>query len=215
MKIALIGATGFVGPKILDELLSRGHEVLGISRKNIVSDNPNLTYVAQDILNSNALAETLKGCDIVISAFNPGRPNPNAYHDYLTGAKAILEAVKQSGVSRFITIGGAGSLYAADGVQLVDTPDFPKDFVPEASAARDFLNVLKEETHLDWVFFSPAIEMHPGIKTGKTGNYRLGKDTPVFNDAHRSQLSVEDLAVVIADEVENARHHKERFTAAY
>ena len=75
--------------------------------------------------------------------------------------------------------------------------------------------MLKEEKELDWAFFSPAIEMHQGIDTGRTGHYRLGLENPVFNAHNRSILSGEDLAVVLADEVESPKHHQLRFTAAY
>ena len=102
-----------------------------------------------------------------------------------------------------------------DGNQLVDGPDFPKEIYPGASAVRDYFNKLKEEKELDWVFFSPAIEMHPGITIGRTGKYRLGKTSPVFNEEGRSILSVEDLSIVIADELEKKAHHQEQFTAAY
>ncbi|MEZ4890788.1 MAG: NAD(P)H-binding protein [Crocinitomicaceae bacterium] len=215
MKIAVIGATGFVGSNITKELISRNQQVTGITRSNNQSDHPNLTYASVDILNVNELAQTLKGHDAVVSAYNAGWTNPNLYHDFLAGSKAIQEAVKLSGVKRFIVIGGAGSLYVAEGIQAVDTPDFPKEFYPGASAARDYLNDIKNENELDWAFFSPALEMHQGITTGRTGEYRLGKDNPVFDENGRSILSAEDVAVVIADEVEQPKHHQERYTAAY
>src|SRR5690606_23770261 len=139
----------------------------------------------------------------------------NIYDDFIKGSQSIQEAVKKSGVKRFITIGGAGSLYIAPNLQLVDTPEFPEDYKAGATAARDYLNILRDEKELDWAFFSPAIEMHQGIDTGRTGNYRLGLENPVFNDDKRSILSGEDLAVVIADEAENPKHHQQRFTAAY
>ena len=123
--------------------------------------------------------------------------------------------MKKSGVKRFITIGGAGSLFIAPNVQLIDTPQFPKEIFDGANAARHYLEIIKEEKDLDWAFFSPAIEMHQGTKTGRTGKYRLGLENPVFNEEQRSILSVEDLAVVIADEVESPKHHQVRFTAAY
>lgn len=216
MKIAVIGATGFVGTNITNELTSRNHSVTGISRNGKAANNkPNLTNVAADVFKVNELAEILKGNDVVISAFNPGWENPNIYNDFIAGSKAIQQAVKLAGVKRYIVIGGAGSLYVAEGIQAVDTPTFPKEFYPGASAARDYYNLLKEEKDLDWVFFSPAFEMHKGITTGRTGKYRLGNDTPVFDENNRSILSGEDLAVVIADEVENPKHHQQRFTAAY
>ncbi|MEG2100637.1 NAD(P)-dependent oxidoreductase [Flavobacterium sp. FlaQc-28] len=213
MKIAIIGATGFVGSAILNELADRKHEISAIARNP--KDTTNATWIAADVFNVDALAETLKGHDVVVNAFNPGWTNPNIYDDFLNGSKAIQEAVKKSGVKRFITIGGAGSLFVAPDLQAVDTPDFPKEIFNGANAARNYLNIIKEEKDLDWAFFSPAFEMHAGTKTGRTGKYRLGLENPVFNDEQRSILSVEDLAVVIADEVENPKHHQVRFTAGY
>jgi len=213
MKIAIIGATGFVGSAILNELADRKHEITAIARTP--KDTANATWVAADIFNVDALAEILKGHDTIINAYNPGWTNPNIYDDFLAGSKAIQEAVKKSGVKRFINIGGAGSLFVAPDLQAVDTPDFPKEIYAGANAARHYLNIIKEEKDLDWAFFSPAFEMHAGTKTGRTGNYRLGLENPVFNDEQRSILSVEDLAVVIADETENPKHHQVRFTAGY
>jgi len=213
MKIALIGATGFVGSAILNELTSRNHEVTAIARTP--KETANVNWVSADIFNSDALAEVLKGNDLIISAYNAGWTNPNIYDDFIAGSKAVQEAVKKSGVKRFIVIGGGGSLFVAPGLQAVDTPDFPKEYYVAATAARDYLNIIKEEKELDWAFFSPAFEMHAGTTTGRTGKYRLGLENPVFNDEQRSILSVEDLAVVIADEAETPKHHQIRFTAAY
>jgi uncharacterized protein len=213
MKIAIIGATGFVGSAILNELADREHNITAIARNP--KDTSNASWIAADVYDVDTLAEILKGHDVVINAFNPGWTNPNIYDDSIKGSKAIQEAVKQSGGKRFITIGGAGSLFVAPGLQAIDTPDFPKDIYDGANAARDYLNIIKEEKDLDWAFFSPAFEMHPGITIGRTGKYRLGLENPVFDADQRSILSVEDLAVVIADEAEEPKHHQVRFTAAY
>ncbi|MBP4138245.1 NAD(P)-dependent oxidoreductase [Flavobacterium geliluteum] len=213
MKIAIIGATGFVGSAILTELTNRNHTITAISRNP--KETSNATWVAADIFAIDTLADILKGNDVVVNAYNPGWTNPNIYDDFLNGSKAIQEAVKKSGVNRFITIGGAGSLFVAPDLQAVDTPDFPKEIYEGANAARNYLNIIKQEKELDWAFFSPAFEMHAGTKTGRTGKYRLGLENPVFNDEQRSILSVEDLAVVIADEIETPKHHQVRFTAGY
>ncbi|MBP6182637.1 NAD(P)H-binding protein [Flavobacterium sp.] len=215
MKIAIIGATGFVGSAILNELVNRNHEVTAIARNPKNDENATIKWEKADINKVEELSKIIAGNDMVISAFNAGWTNPNLYNDFIEGSKAIQEAVKKSGVKRFITIGGAGSLFVAPNLQAVDTPNFPKEYYPGASAARDYLNIIKDEKELDWVFFSPAFEMHHGITTGRTGKYRLGLDTPVLDENQRSILSVEDLAVVIADEAENPKHHQVRFTAAY
>lgn len=213
MKVAIIGATGFVGTAILNEIANRNHQITAIARTSQLNEQVNWSQT--NIFDIDQLTTVLQGNDVIINAYNPGWTNPNIYQDFIAGSKAIQEAVKKSGVRRFITIGGAGSLYVAPGIQAVDTPEFPKEYYAGASAARDYLNILKEEKELDWVFFSPAFEMHAGITTGRTGNYRLGLETPVVDENNRSILSVEDLAVVIADETENPKHHQIRFTAAY
>lgn len=215
-KVALIGATGFVGSHLLAELVNRGYEVTAFARSvdKIPVKDGNPKTVALDVTDTKALAAALKGNDIVLSAFNPGWTNPNIYNDFMKGSEAIQEAVKEAGVKRYITIGGAGSLYI-DGKQIVDGEDFPESIKPGATAARDYLDVLKKETALDWTMFSPAINMHQGIKTGRTGKYRLGTDEPVFDKDGESVLSVEDLAVAVTDEIENHKFSRQRFTAGY
>jgi putative NADH-flavin reductase len=118
-------------------------------------------------------------------------------------------------VKRFIVIGGAGSLEVAPGVQLIDTPQFPAEYKPASSAARDYLRELNQEKELEWTYFSPAILMGPDHAGVRRGQYRLGLDNPVFDAEGKSDLSVEDLAVVIADELEKPMHVRMRFTAGY
>lgn len=214
-KVAVIGATGFVGTQLVNELVQRGYEVEAIVRDaSKVPQNEKLTAKSVDVNHVDALAEALKGNDAVINAFNAGWTNPNLYDDFLNGSVNIEKAVEQAGIRRFITVGGAGSLYI-DGKQLVDGPDFPADIKPGATAARDYLNKIKENTTLDWTFFSPAIEMHQGTAGVRTGKYRTALENPVFDENGRSVLSVEDVAVVLVDELEQNNHIRERFTAAY
>ncbi|WP_262151560.1 NAD(P)-dependent oxidoreductase [Chryseobacterium foetidum] len=214
-KVAVIGATGFVGAHVVKELSDRGYQVEALARD--ISKVPafeNVSAKSVDINNLEELSEALKGNDAVINTFNPGWTNPNLYDDFLNGSIAIEKAVENSGVKRFITVGGAGSLYI-DGNQLVDGPDFPADIKPGATAARDYLDVIKKNTVLDWTFFSPAIEMHQGTAGVRLGEYRTALENPVFNEEGRSVLSVEDVAVVLVDELEQNNHIRERFTAAY
>ena len=214
-KVAVIGATGFVGTQVVKELENRGYSVDAIVRDaSKVEQKENVVAKSIDVNNIDDLAEALKGNDAVINTFNAGWANPNLYNDFLNGSKNIEKAVEKSGVKRFITVGGAGSLFI-DGNQLVDGPDFPADIKPGATAARDYLNEIKKNEILDWTFFSPAIEMHPGTAGIRTGKYRTSLESPVFDENGRSVLSVEDVAVALVDELEQNNHIRERFTAAY
>lgn len=214
-KVSVIGATGFVGKQVVKELSDRGYAVIAIARDiTKVEQATNVTAVRGDVNNVEELSKILEGSTAVINTFNPGWTNPNLYDDFLNGSKNIEKAVEKSGVKRLITVGGAGSLFIGD-QQLVDGPDFPADIKPGALAARDYLNEIKKNDTLDWTFFSPAIEMHPGTAGVRKGSYRTALDNPVFDDNGRSILSVEDVAVALVDELEQNNFVKKRFTAAY
>ncbi|MDJ1494472.1 NAD(P)-dependent oxidoreductase [Cytophagaceae bacterium DM2B3-1] len=217
MRIAIIGASGFVGSHLLTEALQRDHYVTAIVRhpEKITTHHPHLIVKACDIMNTEALVPLLADNDAVLSAYNPGWTNPAIYEDFLKGSKSIQEATKMAGVKRLLTIGGAGSLYVAPDTQLIDTPQFPAEWKPGALAARDYLNIIKEEKDIEWTFLSPAIEMHAGTSGKRTGQYRTGTDNPVFDANGTSRISAEDLAVALIDELENKQFPKQRFTVAY
>lgn len=215
-KVAVIGATGFVGTQVVKELANRGYFVNALARNTSkIEESENVKAIAVDVYNTSELAEILKGNDAVISTFNPGWTNPNIFEDFLKGAESIEKAVEESGVKRFITVGGAGSLYIAENLQLIDTPEFPAEIKPGAEAARQYLEMIKKNENLDWTFFSPAIEMHQGTAGVRKGTYRTALENPVFDESGRSVLSVEDVAVALVDELENGKFVKQRFTAAY
>lgn len=217
MKIAIIGASGFVGSALLNEAARRGHTITAISRhpENIHSENGNITPVKADVFEIQELADALAGHEAILNAFNPGWDDPNIFEDFLKGFESIQEATKKAKVKRLLVVGGAGSLEIAPGKQLVDTPDFPAEYKEGAKAARDYLDIIKKEKDIDWTFLSPAILMHQGIKTGRTGKYRIGTDNPVFDDDGVSKISAEDLAVALIDELEKPQFLNRRFTVAY
>lgn len=209
MKIALIGASGFVGSALLKEAVSRGHDVTALVRNpDKVEASPHVAARKIDVNDTKALSAALAGADVVISAFNGGWGDPEIYAKHKAGSDSIRDAAKAAD-KRLIVIGGAGSLHAPDGSQFVDGEHFPKDYKDGARAARDALADLRKETALDWTFLSPPFVLTPAERTGK---YRLGTENPVFNDKGESTLSVADLAVAVLDEAEAPKHSRKRFT---
>jgi putative NADH-flavin reductase len=213
MKIALIGATGFVGSAVLKELLWRGHLVTALARTPAkLPAQPGLTVVQADALDTAQVAAAVEGHDAVVDSYNPGWSEPRIHDVFLQGTRAIVDGVKRSGVKRVLIVGGAGSLFVAPGVQLVDTPHFPAEYKQGALAAREALNQIRAETALDWTFLSPAALLAPGPRTGK---FRIGADELLMDGDKPAGLSVADLAVAIVDEMETPKHIRKRFTAAY
>lgn len=212
MNIALIGATGFVGSAVLNELLQRGHTVTVLARNPAkLAAREGLKVVAGDAQDATQVANAVAGHDVVVSAYNPGWENPNIHDEFLKGTRSIVDGTKQAGVRRFLMVGGAGSLFVAPGVQLVDTPQFPAEWKQGALAAREALNLIRNETALDWTFLSPPILLVPGERSGQ---YRLGTEAPMMNGEAPGSISVADLAVAIVDELEHPRHVQKRFTVA-
>ena len=218
MKVALIGATGYVGSKILAEALARGHQVSAIVRKPEALDpGPSLIPYRADIHDVEELARLLSGHDVVIHAFNPGRGRTDSdiFEQHVQGHKAILDAVRKSGVRRFLAVGGAGSLKLENGEEYIDSADFPADFAafkPGIRGTRELYHLLQNEPDLDWVFLAPSARLEPGTRTGK---YRVGKDHLLIDDKGESRISLEDYAVAMIDEMEHPKHHRERFTVGY
>ena len=207
MNIALIGATGFVGSRILAESLDRGHAVTAIvSDPAKLPPAEGLRGVAVDATDPAALAAAVANHDIVISAFNPGADADG------TGTRAIIDGVKRSGVGRLLAVGGAGTLEVAPGERLVDQPNFSAEWKQGALRTARFLDLLRAEAELDWAFVSPAAKLAPGERTG---SYRVGGDQLMTDEQGESRISLEDYAVAMLDEAERPAHHRARFSVAY
>jgi putative NADH-flavin reductase len=203
MRIALVGASGNIGSKVLAEALSRGHQVTGIVRNpDKIAPRKGLVSVRGDVHDQEGLAKLLRGHQAVISAI----------HFSATDAPKLIAAVKQSGVKRYLVVGGAGSLEVKPGLALVDTPDFPALYKAEAQAGAEFLKLLRTENELDWTFLSPSAVIAPGPRTGK---FRLGGDQLLVGADGKSFISHDDYAIAMIDELETPKHIRKRFTVGY
>lgn len=214
-NVLLIGATGFVGSAVLNELVSRGHKVTTVVR-NIekLAKSDLVNAVKEDVANVDAIAKLAEGKDAIISAYNPGWTNPDIVTLITENYPKILEAAKKSGVERLLIVGGAGTLFCAPGLRVVDSGAIPEEIMGGVRPLGDFyLNTLMNENDIDWVFFSPAGVFDQEGK--KTGNYRLGKDDLIVDAEGNSHISVQDYADAMVNELEKPAHHKERFTIGY
>lgn len=213
MKIALIGATGYVGAPVLAEALSRGHTVRAIMRdKKKLPAAENLEAVEVDINDSDALVKALSGSDVVVHAF--AAPRSLSVDERIAmqtrGTESIIRAVKQAKVPRLVAVGGAGTAEVAPGVPLIESYFFPPQYAGGAKSTAVIKDLLKRENEFDWVFISPPNFLEEGPRTGK---YRTGKDNLIVDLTNgSSHMSVADYAVALVDEIERPRHSRERFT---
>jgi hypothetical protein len=203
MKIALIGASGNIGAKILDEALRRGHKVTGIVRNpGKLQARGGMTAQQCDLAEEKKLAGAISGHDAVIVSVR---------HD-LNDVRHVYAACKEAHVKRVLVVGGAASLEVAPGVMLIDTPGFPEQIKVQAAPAVEALKQIRLERDLEWSFVSPSIMIVPGERTGK---FRLGGDELLKDAKGDSRISQEDFAIAMIDEVEKPQHVRKRFTVGY
>jgi uncharacterized protein len=213
MNIALFGANGTIGQRILREALSRGHTVTAIvhTPSKLQISNPALTIIEGNVLDPASVAQTVAGHDAVISAIGPAHDGSSQADFLVKAAHSLIEGLSRADVQRLLVVGGAGSLEVAPGVKLLDTPDFPQAWLGAAKAHDNAFGIYKA-AHLNWTYLSPAAFIEPGERRG---TYRTGTDQLVTDANGKSYISAEDYAVALIDELENPKFKRRRFTLAY
>ena len=203
MKIALIGASGQAGSRILAELVRRNFAVTAIARNpEKIEAGKGVTAVNGDVYDKAHLVNLLRGHDVLISAV----------HFSASDADLLIAAAHESGVKRYLVVGGAGSLFTPDGRKLIDSPHFPEMYKTEARAGSDFLDKLRAQTAVNWTFLSPSAFFIAGERTG---TFRLGGDNLLADETGKSSISFEDFAIALVDEIEKPAHENKRFTIGY
>jgi putative NADH-flavin reductase len=207
MKIGIIGASGKAGSRIMKEALERGHEVTAIVRNASKITDQNIAVLEKDIF--TLTSDDLKQFDVVVNAFGAA---PGQEHLHVEAGRSLIEALKRAPETRLIVVGGAGSLFVDEEktTRLIDTPDFPKEYVSTASNQAKNLEDLQNTSGIKWTFISPAAFFDPEGK--RTGSYQKGKDNLIVNAKGQSYVSYADYAIAVLDEIENPQHVNERFT---
>ncbi len=212
MKIAIFGASGRIGSRIVNEALNRGQDVTAVVRhpEDYTLESPHLRVAKGDLFNTQHVEAAIFDHDVVVCAYSPTHgATPSTISEITV---PLLNGMKQAGVKRLIIVGGAGSLEVAPGKQLVDTPDFPEAYKPVALAHRDALKIYSAEKEIDWTYVSPAAEIVPGERTG---TFRVGGKQLLTDAAGKSFISMEDYAIAILDEILHPQHIREQITVAY
>jgi uncharacterized protein len=214
LTIVIYGGTGHIGQRIVHEALNRGHTVTVVVRNpsEMREQSPRLHVIQGDVLDSAQVTRDITGAEVVICAVSFRKPTPD-FGAYRRAAESLVAAMRALGPRspRLIVVGGAGSLRNSQGVLVLDT--LPKARRGgEILAQKEVLDYYRTVTDVPWTYFSPALVIAPGARTGK---FRLGSDQLVTNAAGQSRISMEDYAVAVIDEAEKPAHLHQRFTIGY
>ncbi len=203
MKIAIIGASGNAGTRLVREAQRRGHAVTAVTRTpSAYTALADENVAAGDVQDPASLAAALTGHDVVVSSVTFVATDP----------QALIAAVRASGVKRYLSVGGAGSLEVAPGKLFIDAPDFPAFVLEESRRGKALLEALRKVDDLDWTMVAPSALFVAGERTGV---FRLGEDALLVDANGKSWISYEDLAVAMLDEIETPRAVRKRITAGY
>lgn len=209
MRVALYGATGRAGSRILNELVQRGHRVVAITRD--VQATPtvsNVIWKTDDLSQVPQIAEVIRDTDAVVSAYAP----PQDQTDRLVGVcDRLADAVALCRVPRLVVVGGAGVLLVAPGVTLIQSGKLPPEWMPIALSHAKALAAL-EKSSIPWTYLSPAAMFDPGERTG---HYRVSLDSLLVDSQGESRISMEDYAIAIVDELEQPKHVRGRFAVGW
>ena len=209
MKVVLFGATGLSGSRLLNELVSRGHQVTAVARDpSKLSATANVLVKQDDLSDARRTADVIRGADAVISAYAP----PADKTDDLIGVtQRQVDAVRQAGVERLLVVGGAGGLEVAPGVSLIASGYLPEPYMPIATSHVKALDVLRN-SDVNWTYVAPAAYFEPGPRTGK---FRVGNDELITATNGESRISMEDYAIAMVDELEIGANQRKRVSVGY
>lgn len=213
MRIIIFGARGDVGSRIVAEALRRSHQVTGVVRQEVQRESmpPGVTAEVADVANTDDVARLMSEYDLAIGAV---RPPDGKEHELVALTRSLLDAAALSGL-RLLLVGGAASLNDPDGkgAPLIENRDYvPEAYLPIAKASFAQFELCTKQRHTDWTYLCPPAELTPG---NRTGYYRVGSDVLLTDPQGVSRISMEDFAVALLDEAEDAIHRKSRFTVAY
>jgi len=213
VKVVVFGVTGAIGQAVARELLVRGHTVTGVNRTGAPAEDLVAQVEAGDVRDPESVARLAAGADAVVSAVGPRRGMDEPGSIILGAAHGLAAGLRQAGVRRLVLVGGAGSLEVAPGQRLLDSPGFPAARTPAALAHAGALDFYRGVDDLDWTFVSPADHIEPGERTGE---FRVGGDQLLRDEAGVSRISIPDFAIAVANEVEAAGTDvRRRITVAY
>lgn len=207
MKLALFGATGRVGNRVLEYALAEGHTVRALVRDaNRLAARPGLEIVQGDVLDAATVARVIAGVDAVLSGLGgAGVADPGEAQSQ--GMRNIVAGMRQHGVRRVLGVAGGGILDSVNGGLRHDQPGFPAVFRNVSDRHKEAWHAMRD-SGLDWTMVATG-DIVPGERTGV---YRTLED---FLPDGARRISVEDVADLLLRALRDGTHQQKRVGAGY
>lgn len=209
-NITVLGASGFAGAHVVQEATARDHRVTAVSRSGAPEEGT--CNIRGSVLDGAVLDEALSGADVVVGSLSPRGDMAGRVVDAYRNVAQRLNGTD----TRFIVIGGFGSLKTPESERIANTDDFPEAYRPEARELLEVLLALETFDELDWTYVSPAANFGSYIPNQeRLGRYRASDETPLFDEQGESAISGADLAVAVLDTIESGDHRRSHVSFVY
>jgi len=207
MRIALLGATGRVGGRLLEYALALGHEVRALVRDPAkLAPRVGLEIIQGDVLDADAVARVVARAEVVLSGLGgAGVHEPGEAQSQ--GMRNIVAAMRAHGVRRVLGVAGGGILDSVHGGLRHDQPTFPAIFRQVSDRHKAAWHAMRDGD-VDWTMVCTG-DIVPGERTGV---YRWSDD---FLPEGANRISVEDVAHFIMEEMTANRHLRRRVGLGY
>ncbi|MBO2458743.1 NAD(P)-dependent oxidoreductase [Actinomadura violacea] len=199
MNIVVFGAGGRAGRQAVAEARRRGHQVTAVVRDPARhGDLAGARVVAGDVTDEAGIGQAAAGHDAAISAAADLTVPP---HEFFTASsRALAAGLAKAGVRRLVVVGLASVLPGASGAPLMDEPGYPNEYRSFYLGHAAGLEELRA-CDLDWAYVAPAGDFdHDGARSGRYEFADHGDPA--------SQISYQDFAIALVDEVVTPHHHR-------
>ena len=200
MNIVVIGASRGIGLETVKAALAAGHSVRAMARSSIAITDPRVTKIMGDATSRADLEKAIAGGDVVIQALGLAM-GPQ----YLTGTtlfssatRALVEAMKATGLKRLIAVTGAGAGDSRGRLGFVYDAMFAV-MLKRVYDDKDVQERIIRDSGLDWTIVRPGV-LNDGAATGKPRALVDPKDW------HAGPISRADVAAFLVKEAETATY---------
>ncbi len=211
-RITVLGGTGYGGSAVVREAARRGHAVTSISRTAPEAPVDGVTYGTRSITEPGVVEDVVASSDVVFVALSPRGDMAGRVEGIVDD---LIEAAR--GSARVGVLGGASSLLVSpNGPRFYDANPPAPEVADEIHTGLALLDALRAApAELDWFYLSPPRDFGAWAPAPVTGSYRTSDDVLLIADDGASNISADDLAVAVLDEIENPKHQRRRFHVAH
>ncbi len=204
MIITIFGATGMVGKQLVKQALYKGYFVKAFGRNVFTSnftEDDHLQLLQGALFDEEQVLNAIEGSEAVLSVLGGAFDGKDQTRSL--GMKNIVAQMQKTSVKRIIAVGGLGVLNDANDELIMNSPDYPVQFLPVGKEHYKAYEHLKKSA-LDWTFVCPPDIINADV----TGSYHTSATYPPVPNTMK--INAGDLSMFMINELTKNEYIKQR-----